>query len=216
MGSRPTSHAKRHNTRGLARRAALIDAAIEVVAEQGIAGVTHRSVAARAGFPPSTTSYFFPSIDDLLIEAMQERMSRQIEIFRATAETIGGTSLEPAEMMGALIDVIVEIPDAHVMAQFDLYLTAARRRDVRASAIEMIDSFTELAAMMIEQAGFDDHVGRAEVLVATLDGLAFQRLARGTDQQEYQRRLREALTLMFRAGGQAVAKLRPRLKVAEG
>jgi DNA-binding transcriptional regulator YbjK len=200
----------------LARRAALIDAAIEVVAEQGIAGVTHRSVAARAGFPPSTTSYFFPSIDDLLIEAMQERMSRQIEIFKATAETIGGTRLEPSEMMEALIAVIVEIPDAHVMAQFDLYLTAARRRDVRAGAIEMIDSFTELAALMIEQAGFDNHVGRAQVLVATLDGLAFQRLARGTGPQEYERQLREALTLMFRSGDQVSPATRPKLKVAKG
>ena len=37
----------------------------------GRSGLTHRAVATRAGLPLSTTSYFFDSLDDLLLEALR-------------------------------------------------------------------------------------------------------------------------------------------------
>ena len=37
----------------------------------GAGAVTHRAVAARAGVPLSTTSYFFSSIDELVTEALR-------------------------------------------------------------------------------------------------------------------------------------------------
>ena len=57
-----------HRASGQARRAALLEAAVEVIAEQGVAGATHRAVAARAGMPTSTTSYFFSSLDELMAQ----------------------------------------------------------------------------------------------------------------------------------------------------
>jgi DNA-binding transcriptional regulator YbjK len=193
----PASHSRKHNARGLARRAALIDAAIEVVADHGIAGVTHRSVAARAGFPPSTTSYFFPSIDALLVEAMSERVVRQIESFKATMARIDEREFSPADLVEALVDVLVATPDAQVMAQFDLYLTAARRPDVRVRAAAMIDAFHDLAELALQRAGVEDSHHRARSLVALLDGLSVQRLARGLSDAEYERELREVLMAAF-------------------
>ncbi len=197
MTPRPSSHSRKHNARGLARRAALIDAAIEVVADHGIAGVTHRSVAARAGFPPSTTSYFFPSIDALLLEAMNERVVRTIENFKVAVASIGDRDPTPTDLVEALIEVLVAMPDAQVMAQFDLYLTAARRHDVRARAAAMIDAFHDLAELALRRAGIGQAHNRARSLVALLDGLAVQRLARGLSDAEYERELREVLTTAF-------------------
>ena len=62
MRSRPQTHF----VRGQARRALVIDAAIELIAERGIEGVSHRSVAARAGVPAATPGYYFASIDELI------------------------------------------------------------------------------------------------------------------------------------------------------
>ncbi|WP_306215031.1 TetR/AcrR family transcriptional regulator [Actinoplanes sp. RD1] len=51
--------------RGAARRTALLDAAIEVVAEGGSASLTHRAVAARVPASLASVTYHFASIDDL-------------------------------------------------------------------------------------------------------------------------------------------------------
>lgn len=51
------------------RRAALVDAAIEVLAADGARGLTFRSVDVAAGVPNGTTSNYFSSRDDLLLQA---------------------------------------------------------------------------------------------------------------------------------------------------
>lgn len=51
------------------RRAALVDAAIEVLAEQGARGLTFRAVDTEAAVPPGTASNYFASRDDLLTQA---------------------------------------------------------------------------------------------------------------------------------------------------
>ena len=65
-----TSKPRSHYARGHQRRAEVVAATVEVIERQGIEGVTHRSVAAAAGVPLSTTSYFFDSLDHLIGEAV--------------------------------------------------------------------------------------------------------------------------------------------------
>lgn len=57
------------------RRQRIIDAAIRVVAGRGIAGLSHRAVAAEADVPLGSTTYHFASLDDLLIAALRDRKS---------------------------------------------------------------------------------------------------------------------------------------------
>lgn len=51
------------------RRTELVDAAIEVLADQGARGLTFRAVDAAAGVPVGTASNYFTSRDDLLVQA---------------------------------------------------------------------------------------------------------------------------------------------------
>lgn len=53
----------------LARRAALVDAAIEVLAREGARGLTFRAVDAEARVPNGTASNYFANRDDLLTQA---------------------------------------------------------------------------------------------------------------------------------------------------
>ena len=53
------------------RREELLRAGMALAGERGMAGVTHRAVAARAGVSLGSTSYFFSSLDDLLAEALR-------------------------------------------------------------------------------------------------------------------------------------------------
>src|SRR3954467_8683342 len=56
--------------RGEKRRTELIEATLRIIERNGVAGVTHRTVAAEAGVPTTSTTYHFSSLDDLLIAAL--------------------------------------------------------------------------------------------------------------------------------------------------
>lgn len=57
------------------RRSRIIDAALDVIAEKGVAGTTHRRVAAMADVPLGSMTYRFHSMDELLREACYLRSS---------------------------------------------------------------------------------------------------------------------------------------------
>jgi AcrR family transcriptional regulator len=59
-----------------ATRTALLDAARDVMVEEGYAAVTSRRVAARAGLKPQLVHYYFRTMDDLFV-AMVRRGSEQ-------------------------------------------------------------------------------------------------------------------------------------------
>jgi DNA-binding transcriptional regulator YbjK len=59
------------------RRDRIIDACLDVIAEVGVAGTSHRKVAAAADVPLGSMTYHFAGIDDLLCEAFT-RFARSV------------------------------------------------------------------------------------------------------------------------------------------
>ena len=57
------------------RQAAMINAALELIAEQGLAGTTVRAIAARAGVTPGLIRHYFASKQDLIAAAFEYHMS---------------------------------------------------------------------------------------------------------------------------------------------
>ena len=66
------------------RRQQLARAARQVLLERGAVGVRVKDVAERAGLAPSSVLYYYPSLDELLIEVSREAIERFTER-RATA-----------------------------------------------------------------------------------------------------------------------------------
>lgn len=58
------------------RRQRIIDAAIRVVGDRGIAGLSHRTVAAEADVPLGSTTYHFKTLDDLMVAALRQANER--------------------------------------------------------------------------------------------------------------------------------------------
>lgn len=71
------------------RRLAILQAALRVIARDGVRGVRHRAVAAEAGVPLSATTYYFKDIHDLLADAFtlyaKESMESYIDPFWSRA-----------------------------------------------------------------------------------------------------------------------------------
>ncbi len=172
MPIRPSTH----RASGQARRAALLEAAVEVIAEVGVAGATHRAIAGRAGVPLSTTSYFFASIDELIAAAMQvvaERLIAQVD--EVAAELARG----PIDVDGAidqLVDLLSGVRTVDLAAQFEIYLQSAHRPQLQSVAHHMMISFERAAEVALRAAGVPHPAEAARAVVAMIDGFELHRL----------------------------------------
>jgi DNA-binding transcriptional regulator YbjK len=76
------------------RRDELLAAAIELFSVGGSRAVTHRAVAARAGLPSATTTYYFESIDQLIREALGAHVASWIRALDDLAKTDPSRSVD--------------------------------------------------------------------------------------------------------------------------
>jgi AcrR family transcriptional regulator len=73
-----------------ARRRQLTQAAREVLLERGAVGVRVKDVAERAGLAPSSVLYYYPSLDELLIEVSRGAIDRFAERRAAAVHRVEG------------------------------------------------------------------------------------------------------------------------------
>lgn len=84
------------------RRDRIIDAAIRVVGARGIAGLSHRSVAAEADVPLGSTTYHFASLDELLTAALRRSNENFAEVMRES-EALTDPEADLAEELAGLL-----------------------------------------------------------------------------------------------------------------
>jgi len=81
-----TSSARRIGAADSKTRAQLVDAAEQLLIDEGYAAVTSRRVGAKAGLKPQLVHYYFRTMDDLFIEVFRRRAETDIAGFeRAVA-----------------------------------------------------------------------------------------------------------------------------------
>src|SRR4051794_1911239 len=82
-----SSSSRRIGTTDSKTRAQLVDAAEELLLEEGYAAVTSRRVAAKAGLKPQLVHYYFRTMDDLFLEVYRRRADENLARFeKAVAE----------------------------------------------------------------------------------------------------------------------------------
>lgn len=171
------------------RREALLDAAIELFAEDGTRSVTHRAVAARAGLPSASTVYYFESIDQLVRAALERHVRQWIATMRGLADA------DPEFLRGLVADVDragelvagvfgVRGPEEAGL-EVRIYLAAARDPELRQAAADALAAFEDVACGLLAGAGVPDPEPLAASLVAQVAGVALRRQSgRYTDEQE--------------------------------
>jgi DNA-binding transcriptional regulator YbjK len=113
------------------RRDRLIDAAVTVIAEHGVAGATHREIARAADVPLGSMTYHFSSLDEILAEAFTRHAESVASVFD---ERLGA-----ARDRSAAIEAVVELVCADLLGSerdlvlsVELYVAAARKPALRA------------------------------------------------------------------------------------
>lgn len=156
--------------KGERRKQELIEATLRVVARDGVAGVSHRTVAREAGLPATAAVYYFDGIDDLLTEALARCMNHDAARMRELAEFGAGGEDSVRLLAEMMAEVLGE--RGHLLAEYELYLRAARDPSLREPTHRWMDAVAEFARRHT-----DDPV-RVEMLVGIVDGLLLQGLLR--------------------------------------
>ncbi|MEU4802040.1 TetR family transcriptional regulator [Actinosynnema sp. NPDC023587] len=119
--------------RNAARRTALVDAAIGVLALEGARGLTFRAVDAAAGVPAGTASNYFANRDDLLRQAGEHIHVRLRPDPERLAATLRGHR-DKALVVELMKDVLARLSHdrAGYLALLELRLEATRRPGLRA------------------------------------------------------------------------------------
>lgn len=158
------------------RRRRIIDAAIRVVGAKGIAGLSHRSVAAEADVPLGSTTYHFKTLDELMVAALRQANEGFARLVVARGALEDPESDLAAELAGLTGEWLAG-DRTGVELEYELYLAALRRPALRPVAAEWCQNLAERIARRTDPV-------TARALVALLDGICLQVLLTGTAYDE--------------------------------
>ncbi|WP_052849787.1 TetR/AcrR family transcriptional regulator [Streptomyces avicenniae] len=149
------------------RRERIIGAALDLVAEEGVAGVSHRKIAARAGVPLGSMTYHFRSMDALLREAFTCFSGTVVAVFE---ERLGAaaTCEEAAEAVTGLIHHLSSGDQRELVLTHELYTLAAREPAYR----ELTHTWMNRSRRILER-HFD--AATARQLDALIEGMSIHR-----------------------------------------
>ena len=162
------------------KRAAVLDAAIEVLGGDGVRALTHRRVDARAGVPAGSTSNYFRSRDALVAGVLDRLLERDRQDLAALAAlTADGTAPDRRGLEVLLREYVLYAtgPDAvRTRARLALFVESttvpALRESVGARRGELRAWGREILAAL----GADDPETAAQIVVDYVDGVILHRL----------------------------------------
>ncbi|RCV55870.1 TetR/AcrR family transcriptional regulator [Marinitenerispora sediminis] len=170
-------------SRGERRREQLVAAAADILAEEGFAGVSHRTVATRAGVPLGSTTYYFDSLEDLARQALGRMGERFLTRARALLADFRSRpapdGLEPLARL--VVDMIGWSDDTPGLPLFyESYVQAGRNPGYAAAVREWNAGLVRLLPPAFEHTGRRLTPEDARLLLALCDGLLVTALAENT------------------------------------
>ena len=183
----------------LPRREAILDAALAVIAARGTESVTHRSVAAEAGVPLGSTTYYFSSRDELVREAFRRYVTRVMELLYAIRD-----ETQPRNAAG-LADFLIEVARREIagrwtlIVEYELVVRSAHDPELAAEFQRAERALTSGLAELLEGLGAPHPFDGARVLIALVRGFELEGLTRSdVDVEQMKRRLIPVVDLVLR------------------
>jgi DNA-binding transcriptional regulator YbjK len=177
------------------RRQRIIDAAIRVVGEKGIGGLSHRSVAAEADVPLGSTTYHFKTLDELLVAALRQANEGFAKALAGSA-VFEAPRARLAAGLAAVLGEWLAGERTGVELEYELYLAALRRPALRPVAAEWGEDVADGLARRTDPV-------TARALVALMDGICLQVLLTDAVYEEEYARDMLARVIDGAPGGQA-------------
>lgn len=169
------------------RRAKLIDAAIVVLARDGVAATTTRAIVAEAGMAIGVFHYCFRSKDELVLEVMRAINSRSYEAVGAVLQEPATPTERMRNAVRAYWSHIQAAPLEHLLT-YELTHYALRQPGQNGAAIEQYASYysgmEQLLGAFAQLGGFTWRTPMDALLrytLAVIEGVTFQWLVHRDD-----------------------------------
>ncbi|MFD7922309.1 TetR/AcrR family transcriptional regulator [Streptomyces sp. NPDC059740] len=166
------------------RRTSLADSALDVLADEGVRGLTHRAVDRRAAVPPGTTSAYFRTRAALLTGLVTRLVRLDQAELQGTAE-----QLPPLRTPGDLVDGLLLLTRQRLtgegrrrsLARHACAVESVRDPELREILLPRENAGREAVRSFLAARGVPDSEHRAHTLLTCVDGLVFDRLVCGGD-----------------------------------
>jgi DNA-binding transcriptional regulator YbjK len=157
------------------RRDALTDAAIEILAESGTHGLSHRAVDERAEVPAGTTSNYFRSRDALLEAAAQRVVQLHFRWLADIREQHAGELNRERliEILAGVVDESINPLRHRYLAMFHLALESTHRPQLQQSLAQLSETSVELTRGVHLGPGIDPSHEDIVLLHAFYNGVLF-------------------------------------------
>lgn len=171
------------------RRAALIDAGLDILREEGLGGFSQARIAARIDLRQGHLTYYFPTRTALLAAVARVAIDRQL----AAAEQTIGASRSPDLAVQAIAATIARHDNTRLLVA--LNQAADQEPELRALFNELTDGFFARLTQLLERFGLKASEDRVDLLHALFVGLSVIDLA--TSRPRGEARSRAALATAF-------------------
>jgi DNA-binding transcriptional regulator YbjK len=160
-----------------ARRAALLDAAIEVLAREGARGLTFRAVDTEAQVPVGTASNYFSSRDELFIQVGHRYYERLEPDPALLAPALAGPRDRDrvTELMHDIVERVTTFRSGY-LALLELRLESTRRPELRELLSKRIRADLDFNIRNHEESGLPGDATTVVVLYLALNWLILERL----------------------------------------
>ncbi|GAB2451072.1 DNA-binding transcriptional regulator YbjK [Conyzicola lurida] len=186
--------------RGEKTREALLDAAMRIIAESGVAAATQRTVAASAGASLASTTYHFGTRAELLSATMQHAASIAVARISALRSEILEGRLSLVDTCLAYIDEQRSGASPTAAVTFELALAASREPRLRDHSRAFVESLSEVFAP------FAPGPGGGLAIAQSFYGVLLMELAHGPESRSPD--LERTVTAVFDAFGVTEAAAR--------
>ncbi len=135
--------------RSTATMRALVDAAAETLKSEGFAGASARAIAGRAGCNQALVFYYFDSVTNLLLAALDAVSNARLERYRAAVEQVSS----PAELVEVAAAIFGEDLDrGHVTVLVEMIAGAASTPGLGPEVSARMTPWTQFASGAIDSA----------------------------------------------------------------
>ena len=163
------------------RRAELSAAARDVALADGLAAVTLRGVAARAGVAPALVAHYHPAMDELVASAFRAVVAAELDEVRGLLAPVDGATARLAALLRTLLDGTRE--DV-TLVWVEAWALGRRNEALAAAVRDEMDAWQALILSVIGDGVAtgefrpDDPAQAAWQLLGMIDGLNAQALVR--------------------------------------
>jgi DNA-binding transcriptional regulator YbjK len=167
--------------KGERRRAELVTAAAALLRSGGFDAVRHRAVAERAGLPLSSTTYYFDSLDDLVIAAAERTSRDELAEGHAQLDALGPGEPDTAEVVELVIDQLLG-PESRdggldaVLLRYERLVGAGRRPYLAPLMRSLRPELDALLAEVFRRTGRPRDTAALRDLVFLVDGAVISAL----------------------------------------